>query len=171
MKCVPGRTGAEFHEAFDRRLALELTWEPGETTGVTLVDGGAVEAITAAGSEGHAPEWRRAMAKKFFWQRGADREKTVSGERIDEAHDEEGDRAETEHFTRQPARAGVSQRERDWAWCLEALRRGLDPAIVRARLEDRRAGDHPNPEDYARRTVESAVASLRREIPAPEIER
>ena len=111
------------------------------------------------------------MAKKFFWQRGDDSAKTASGERIDEVHDEEGDRAEAEHLTRQPDGAGVSQRERDWAWCLEALRRGLDPAIVRARLEEGRAEDHPNPEDYARRTVEGAAASLRREIPAPEIER
>ena len=51
------------------------------------------------------------------------------------------------------------------------FRRGLDPAIVRARLEERRAGDQPNPEYYARRTVERAVASLRRAIPAQEIER
>ena len=111
------------------------------------------------------------MAEKFFWQRGADREKTVSGELIEQGHDEERDRAEAEHLAHRPAGAGVSQRERDWAWCLEALRRGLDPAIVRARLEDRRAGDHPNPEHYARRTLEGAVASLRHETPAPEIER
>ena len=111
------------------------------------------------------------MAEKFFWQRGDDSAKTVSGELIEQGHDEEGDRAEAEHLAHPPVRAGVSQRERDWAWCLEALRRGLDPAIVRARLEDRRAGDHPNPEDYARRTLESAVASLRHETPAPEIER
>ena len=65
----------------------------------------------------------------------------------------------------------AGQSERDWAWCLEALRRGLDPAVVRARLEERRAEDQPNPEDYARRTLESAAAALRRESPVPEIER
>ena len=35
-------------------------------------DGGAVEEITAAWSELHAPEWRRVMAEKSFWQRGED---------------------------------------------------------------------------------------------------
>ena len=65
----------------------------------------------------------------------------------------------------------AGQSERDWAWCLEALRRGQDPAIVRARLEEGRANDQPNPEDYAWRTLESAAAALRREIPGPEIER
>ena len=48
-------------------------------------DGGAVEEITAAWSELHAPEWRRAMAEKYFWQRGEDDAKTVSGERIEES--------------------------------------------------------------------------------------
>ncbi len=171
VKCVPTRAEAEFRGTFDRRLALERTPEPGERIGLMVEDRKAVEGSTAAGSEGHAQEWRHAMAEKFFWQRGADREKTVSGELIEQGHDEEGDRAEAEHLAHQPTGAGVSQRERDWAWCLEALRRGLDPAIVRARLEEGRAEDQPNPEDYARRTVEGAAASLRREIPAPEIER
>ncbi len=171
----PGRR-LEFHGAFDRGLALERTREPGERIGVMIEDLGTVEAITAAGSERHAPEWRRAMAEKFFSQRGKDDAKTVSGERIEEstrgaAHDEERDRAEAEHLTRRTASAGVSQSERDWAWWLEALRRGLDPAIVRACLEERRADDAPNPGYYARRTVEGAVASLRREMPAPENER
>ena len=31
--------------------------------------------------------------------------------------------------------------------------------------------DQPNPEDYARRTLESAAAALRREIPGPELKR
>ena len=48
-------------------------------------DGGAVEEITAAWSELHAPEWRRVMAEKSFWQRGEDDAKTVSGERIEES--------------------------------------------------------------------------------------
>ena len=84
---------------------------------------------------------------------------------------EEPDRAPAEELGRRPAGAAVSQSERDWAWWLEALRRGQDPAIVRARLQQRRADDKPNPEYYARRTVERAAASLAREIPAQEIER
>ena len=170
-KCVPARAEAEFHGALNRGVAVELTREPGERTGVMGEDLGSVDKITAGRSELHELEWRRAMAKKFSWQRGADRAKTVSGERIDEAHDEEGDRAEAEHFTRQPAGAGVSQRERDWAWCLEAIRRGQDPVIVRARLEEGRANDPPHPEYDARRRVERALAALTREIPAQEIER
>ena len=116
------------------------------------------------------------MAEKFFSQRGKDDAKKVSGERIDEiqcgvANDAERDRAEAEHLDQRPAGAGVSQTERDWAWCWEALRSGLHPAIVRACLEERRAGDQPNPGYYARRTLEGAVASLQREMPAPEHER
>ena len=171
VKCVPVRAAAEFHGAVNRRLALERTREPGERIGAMVEDLGTVEAITAAGSERHAQEWRRAMAEKFFSQRGKDDAKTVSGKPIDEAHDEEGDRAEAEHFTRQPAGAGVSQRERDWAWWLDALRRGQDPALVRARLEEGRANDPPKPEYDARRRVERALAALTREIPTQEIER
>ncbi len=138
-------------------------------------DGGTVEEINTARSDRHDPEWRRAMAEKFFWQRGEDYAKKVSGEPIEEikrgvAHDEERDRAQAENLAQRPAGMAVSQSECDWAWCREALRRGLDPAIVRARLEERRAEDQPNPECYARRTVERAVASLAREIPAQEIE-
>ena len=171
VKCVPARTEVEFHGTFDRRGALERTRQPGERIGVMVEDRSAVEESTAASSEGHAQEWRHAMAEKFFSQRGAGREETVSGELIEQGHDEEGDRAAAEHLAHPPVRAGASQREHDWAWCLEAPRRGLDPAIVRARLEEGRAGDHPNPEDYARRTLESATAALRREIPGTEIER
>ena len=171
VKCVSARAAAEFHGALNRGLALERTREPGERIGVMVEDGGAVEAITAARRDRHEPEWRRAMAEKFFWQRGEDFAKTVSGERIAEAHDEERDGAEAEHLARRTPGPTFSQSERDWAWCREALQRGLDPAIVRARLEERRAEDQPNPEYYARRTVESAAASLRREMPDPEIER
>ena len=60
----------EFHGALNRGRALERTREPGERIGVMVEDGGAVEEIAAAWSELHAPEWRRAMAEKFFSQRG-----------------------------------------------------------------------------------------------------
>ena len=45
-----------FRGAFNRRLAVELTLEPGERIGVMLEDVGAVEEIAAGGSEGHEPE-------------------------------------------------------------------------------------------------------------------
>ena len=164
-------TEAEFHEARNRGLAVEVTWEPGETIGVMLEDGGTAEESSAAGSEGYEPEWRHAMAEKFFWKRREDSAKTVSGEHIAEALDEERDGAEPEQLARPLPVPAAGQSERDWAWWLEALRRRLDPAIVRARLEEGRANDQPNPEDYARRTLESAAAALRREIPGPELER
>ena len=108
MKCVPARTEAQFHEGFDRRLALARTREPGEPTGVTVEDVGTAREIDAAGSHRHATEWRYAMAEKFFWQRGEDSAKTGSGERIEEikrgaAHDEERDGDEAE----QPCAAGT----------------------------------------------------------------
>ena len=176
VMCVPDRTEAQFLEGFDRRLALELRPEPGEPTGVTAEDVGTVREIAAAGSAEHALEWRCAMGKKFFGQGGDDSAKTVSGELIEEiqrgaAHGEERDGDEAEQLARRAPVPAAGQSERDWAWCLDALRRGLDPAVVRARLEERRAEDQPNPEDYARRTLESAAAALRRESPVPEIER
>ena len=60
-------TEAEFQEARNRRLAVEVTWEPGEPIGGMLKDGGAAEESSAVGSEGYEPEWRHAMAEKFFW--------------------------------------------------------------------------------------------------------
>ena len=171
VKCVPARAAAEFHGTFDRRLALDLTREPGERTGVMVEERGAVEEITAARSDRHEPEWRRAMAEKSSWQCGEDDTEKVSGEPIEQAHDEERDRAEAENLALPPAGAAVSQSERDGAWWLEALCRGQDPALVRARLEERRAEDQPHPEYDARRRVERALASLTREMPAQEIER
>ena len=78
MKCVPARTKVECHGTFDRRGAIERTRQPGERTGVMVEDRSAVEESTAASSEGHAREWRHAMAEKFFSQRGPGREETVS---------------------------------------------------------------------------------------------
>ena len=171
VKCVPARAEAAFHGALNRGVAVELTREPAERIGVMGEDLGSVDKITAGRSELHELEWRRAMAKKSSWQCGEDDTEKVSGEPIEQAHDEERDRAEAENLARRPAGAAVSQSERDWAWCLEALRRGQDPAIVRARLEEGRANDPPHPEYDARRRVERALAALTREIPAQEIER
>ena len=176
VKCVSARAAAEFHGALNRGLALELTREPGEASGLMLEDGGAVGEIAAGQSELHEPEWRRAMAEKSSWQCGEDDTEKVSGEPIEEiqrgvAHDEERDGAEAENRARPPAGPAVSQSERDWAWWLEAIRRGQDPALVRARLEEGRANDPPHPEYDARRRVERALAALTREIPAQEIER
>ena len=168
-KCVPARTETQFLGELNR--GLELTREPAEQIGVMGEDGGSVEEITTARSELHDPEWRRAMAKKSSWQCGEDDTEKVSGEPIEQAHDEERDRAEAENRARPPAGAAGSQSERDGAWWLEALRRGQDPALVRARLEERRANDPPHPEYDARRRVERALASLTREIPTQEIER
>ena len=176
MKCVPARAEAAFHGALNRGLALELTREPGERIVVMVEGGGAVDEIAAARRDRHAPDWRRAMAEKSFSQRGKDYTEQVSGKPIDEiqcgvAHDEERDTTQAENLDRRPAGAAGSQRERDWAWCLEAIRRGQDPAIVRARLEEGRAEDPPHPEYDARRRVERALAALTREIPTQEIER
>ena len=176
VKCVPARAEAAFHGALNPGFAVELTREPAERTGVTVEERGTVEEITTGRSELHELEWRRTMAKKSSWQCGEDDAKKVSGEPIDEiqrgvAHDEERDRAEAENLARPPAGAAVSQSERDWAWWLEALCRGQDPAIVRGRLEEGRANDPPHPEYDARRRVERALASLTREIPTQEIER
>ena len=101
-------TEAEFHEARNRGLAVEVTWEPGETIGVMLEDGGRRERERR---DRYEPEWRRTMAEKFFSQRGDDSAKTVSVERIEEinrgaAHDEERDRAEAERLARPRAGAG-----------------------------------------------------------------
>ena len=171
MKCVPARAETQFLGALNHGLAVELTREPRERIGVMGEDLGSVDKITAGRSELHEPEWRRAMAKKSSWQCGEDDTEKVSGAPIEQAHDEERDRAEAENRDRPPAGAAGSQSERDGAWWLEARRRGQDPALVRARLEERRANDPPHPEYDARRRVERALAALTREIPTQEIER
>ena len=70
VKCVTSRAEAEFRGALDRRLALELTREPGERVGVMLEDGGAVEAVTVAGSDRNEPEWRRRWRRNSFGSAG-----------------------------------------------------------------------------------------------------
>ena len=171
VKCVPERPEARFHGAFDGRRAAEETQKPGKLSGAAAEDGRAVKAVGLARRGRREQEWRRAMAEKFLGQLGDGDAKTVSGEPGEQAEDEERDRGEAAHLARPPAGAAISQRARDRAWCLEALRRGMDPDVVRARLEECRAEDQPNPEDYARRTLERAAASLRHESPAPGIER
>ncbi len=54
----------------------------------------------------------------------------------------------------------VTQSERDWAHVRSKLRQGAPPEELIEELTVERA-DKFNPEDYARRTVEKAVASLR----------
>ena len=167
----PGPDGGGISRGVQPGARPQAEGEPGERIGVILEAVGTVDEITAVRSDPHEPEWRRAMAAKSFVRRGADGAKKVSGEPREQAHGQERDGIQAENLARPPAGATASQSERDWAWCREALQRGLDPAIVRARLEERRADDQPNPEYYARRTVARASVSLRREMPAPEIER
>jgi hypothetical protein len=54
----------------------------------------------------------------------------------------------------------ITQSERDWARVRRELREGASPEALIEQLRIQRA-DKFNPEDYARRTVEKAVASLR----------
>ena len=54
----------------------------------------------------------------------------------------------------------ITQSERDWARVRRELREGASPEALIEKLRIQRA-DKFNPEDYARRTVEKAVASLR----------
>ena len=56
----------------------------------------------------------------------------------------------------------LSQSERDWAFARDQLRDGVQPDQLVAALERQRQDKH-DPADYARRTVENAVDSLRRE--------
>ena len=52
-KYISVETEAEFHEALNRGLAVELTWELGEQIGLMVEDVGTVEEINAAGSDPH----------------------------------------------------------------------------------------------------------------------
>jgi len=53
-----------------------------------------------------------------------------------------------------------SQSEQDWAYAKRALARGDDPAIVMQRIADFRADDKPDPQYYARHTVDRAQEAL-----------
>ena len=59
------------------------------------------------------------------------------------------------------AKGDISQSERDWALVRSELRKGADPATLVVALARRRRGEKYRVEDYARRTVEKAAASLR----------
>ena len=54
-----------------------------------------------------------------------------------------------------------SQSERDWAYVMRELKRGVDPDSLRLQLEQSRQ-DKQNPRYYAERTVERAIMSCRR---------
>jgi DNA primase RepB-like protein len=57
-------------------------------------------------------------------------------------------------------RTNLSQSEHDWAFAKRALARGDDPEEVIRQIAQHRATDKPNPEYYARHTVEKAMAEL-----------
>ena len=111
VKCGTARTEAEFHEPLNPGLEVGVTPELGEQVDLMVKDGGAVEEIAAAPSDRRDPKWRRAMAKTFFWQRGEDRTKKVSGELIEPitrgvAHDAKRDGAQTDTLTRRTPGGG-----------------------------------------------------------------
>ena len=54
----------------------------------------------------------------------------------------------------------TSQSERDWAYAKRALARGDDPEEIIRRIADYRAHNKPDPEYYARLTVEKAQAGF-----------
>jgi hypothetical protein len=64
-------------------------------------------------------------------------------------------------------RTNLSQSEHDWAFAKRALARGDDPEDVIRQIAQYRATDKPNPEYYARHTVEKAMAELKTPPPQP----
>jgi RepB DNA-primase from phage plasmid len=66
------------------------------------------------------------------------------------------------HRTKREAssRSNLSQSEHDWAFAKRALARGDKPEEVIRQIAQHRAIDKPNPEYYARHTVEKAQAEL-----------
>jgi hypothetical protein len=59
----------------------------------------------------------------------------------------------------------LSQSEHDWAYAKRAVARGVEPEEIIRRIADFRAQDKSNPEYYARRTVEKAIAELKSSSP------
>jgi RepB DNA-primase from phage plasmid len=62
-------------------------------------------------------------------------------------------------------RANLSQSEHDWAFAKRALARGDDTERVIRQIAQHRALDKPDPQYYARHTVEKALAQLQNERP------
>ena len=60
-----------------------------------------------------------------------------------------------------------SQSEHDWAYAKRALARGDDPESIMQRIADYRADDKPDPNYYARLTVNKAQAEVQRAEPEP----
>jgi RepB DNA-primase from phage plasmid len=58
-----------------------------------------------------------------------------------------------------------SQSEADWAYAKRALARGDDPETIMQRIADYRADDKPDPNYYARLTVNKAKAEVQRAEP------
>ena len=65
-----------------------------------------------------------------------------------------------------PPKEGISQSERDWAYVMKELKRGVDPGQLQLYLEQSRQ-DKPNPRYYAHRTITQAVRVLARSGPLP----
>ena len=57
-------------------------------------------------------------------------------------------------------RTTLSQSEHDWAFAKRALSRGEDPLEVIRQIAEHRAGDKPDPQYYARLTVQKAQAEM-----------
>ncbi|MET1083290.1 MAG: DNA-primase RepB domain-containing protein [Burkholderiales bacterium] len=57
-----------------------------------------------------------------------------------------------------PIDSGIDQSRKDYAFALRQLEQGVSPDVIRNKIADYRRpdGKHPNVEDYARRTVNSA---------------
>ena len=54
----------------------------------------------------------------------------------------------------------VSQSERDWAYAMRQLEKGVSPDVIRGDIERFRAGEKPDPRYYADRTVSRAQAKF-----------
>src|SRR6266851_10516541 len=57
-------------------------------------------------------------------------------------------------------RTNLTQSEHDWAYAKRALARGDEPEEVIRRIADYRTGEKPDPEYYARHTVQKAQTSF-----------
>jgi hypothetical protein len=67
--------------------------------------------------------------------------------------------------------AGHSQSEKDWAYALRSLERGISPAVIVEDIQAFRTGNKQNPHRYAERTVEKAVHVYERQREGPSLHR